>query len=243
MGWLQTCLQLVVWSCWIVDAGCRFSLGSSRGSESWSQNQIETRDGERLPSESYMNTASTVQLVRKEGYPIEEHQVTTQDGYQLTLHRIPSRNKNAPVVYLQHGFLAASDFWVITPRDQSLATIAIAEDQQVAVTRCLHMIRLWIVSRDKSSVGRHRWGSRRFGELLDPDCGGTASGAGYRGRNIHGADQLTIPTQQHYRDVYRLVGDMSADPSINTPISVRRAGIHVVCSPPSTKKPVPLKHR
>nr|CAD7425604.1 unnamed protein product [Timema monikensis] len=42
------------------------------------------------------------------------------------------------------------------------------------------MIRLWIISGDKSPVGRHRWGSRRSGELLEPDCGGTASGAGYR---------------------------------------------------------------
>nr|CAD7258051.1 unnamed protein product [Timema shepardi] len=68
------------------------------------------------------NYSTEVQLVRKEGYPVEEHQVTTQDGYQLTLHRIPSRNKNAPVVHLQHGFLGASDFWVITPRDKSLGT-------------------------------------------------------------------------------------------------------------------------
>nr|CAD7395148.1 unnamed protein product [Timema poppensis] len=196
MGWLLTGLQLVAWSCWIVDAGRRFSLGSSRGAESWSQNQIETSDGERLPSESYMNTAKwakgciyllpQVQLVRKEGYPVEEHQVTTQDGYQLTLHRIPSRYKNAPVVHLQHGILGASDFWVITPRDKSLGVQILvevtescvwfphftptqisatthrasienargdnarwlqrplryrprADDQQVAVTRCLHM--------------------------------------------------------------------------------------------------------
>nr|CAD7401628.1 unnamed protein product [Timema cristinae] len=53
----------------------------------------------------------------------------------------------------------------------------------------------------------------------------------------------TMPTRQHYRDDYSFVGDMLAAPSINTPISVRRAGSHVVCSPPSTKLPMPLKHR
>ncbi|CAG2067935.1 unnamed protein product [Timema podura] len=159
MGRLLTCLQLVAWSCLIVDARRRFSLGSARGAELWSQNQIETSDVQRLPSESYMNT---VQLVKKEGYPVEEHQVTTQDGYQLTLHRIPSWNKNAPVVHLQHGFLGASDFWVITPRDKSL------------------------VSGAKSPIGRFlRWGAPtgvlgRSGDYWIQSAVGQPAGQGIR---------------------------------------------------------------
>nr|CAD7401030.1 unnamed protein product [Timema poppensis] len=53
----------------------------------------------------------------------------------------------------------------------------------------------------------------------------------------------TTPTRQHYRDDYQPAGAMSAAPFTNTPISVRRAGSHVVCSPPSIKLPMPLKHR
>ena len=36
------------------------------------------------------------------GYKVEEHMVTTEDGYMLTLHRIPNKNLNEskPAVFL-----------------------------------------------------------------------------------------------------------------------------------------------
>ena len=36
------------------------------------------------------------------GYKVEEHMVTTEDGYMLTLHRIPNKNlnKSKPAVFL-----------------------------------------------------------------------------------------------------------------------------------------------
>ena len=36
------------------------------------------------------------------GYNVEEHMVTTEDGYMLTLHRIPNKNLNEskPAVFL-----------------------------------------------------------------------------------------------------------------------------------------------
>lgn len=65
--------------------------------------------------------------IRKFGYPFESHDVLTEDGYMLTLHRIPPRptndsarnntfrsNKKArrsPVI-LHHGLLGASENWV-----------------------------------------------------------------------------------------------------------------------------------
>ncbi|KAF8151739.1 Alpha/Beta hydrolase protein [Crassisporium funariophilum] len=55
------------------------------------------------------------------GYTQEEHVVTTEDGYVLTLHRIISKDtmdakapssKQKPVVYLQHGLLTNSELFV-----------------------------------------------------------------------------------------------------------------------------------
>jgi len=57
-------------------------------------------------------------LIERHGYPAEEHRVTTEDGYNLLIHRIPgnpwSNNKKAKtVVFLQHGILCTSDCWVL----------------------------------------------------------------------------------------------------------------------------------
>nr|CAD7392366.1 unnamed protein product [Timema cristinae] len=68
-----------------------------------------------------------VELVRKSGYPCEEHLVVTEDGYILTVHRIPigrvpSNQINLrPPVLLMHGLLATSDCWMLTPPEQTLA--------------------------------------------------------------------------------------------------------------------------
>ena len=44
------------------------------------------------------------------GYNVEEHMVTTDDGYMLTLHRIPNKNLNEskPAVFL--GILIHTEY-------------------------------------------------------------------------------------------------------------------------------------
>ncbi|KAF2885927.1 hypothetical protein ILUMI_20246 [Ignelater luminosus] len=59
------------------------------------------------------------QLIEKYGFPLENHTVTTEDGYILQLHRIPyGRKKNnypkrAPVLIVPGGFESSAD-WVNT---------------------------------------------------------------------------------------------------------------------------------
>ncbi|CAH0561483.1 unnamed protein product [Brassicogethes aeneus] len=57
----------------------------------------------------------TVQFARKYGYQSESHTILTDDGYFLTLHRIPgpkSGKRGGQPVFLQHGLLASSFDWV-----------------------------------------------------------------------------------------------------------------------------------
>ena len=65
---------------------------------------------------------TTYQLIISKGYPAEQHRVLTNDGYELTMHRIPQPvgQKAKGVVYLQHGLLDASHTWVINFPHQSL---------------------------------------------------------------------------------------------------------------------------
>ncbi|XP_046748809.1 lipase 3-like [Diprion similis] len=72
----------------------------------------------------------TLDMVRKAGYYAEAHVVETEDGYFLTLHRIPGRVgspdiRGKPSVILQHGLLSSSADWVIPGREKALAYILV----------------------------------------------------------------------------------------------------------------------
>ncbi|KAL5794188.1 hypothetical protein ACOSP7_002782 [Xanthoceras sorbifolium] len=67
-------------------------------------------------------------LVKTQGYACEEHTVTTQDGYILSMQRIPvGRSGGAPgkrpPVLLQHGLLSDGATWLLLPPDQALAFV------------------------------------------------------------------------------------------------------------------------
>ena len=76
--------------------------------------------------------ADMVDLVVRQGYPLETHYVETQDGYVLGVYRIPGPHKDKergdekmcrrPVI-LQHGLLDSSATWVVNSRSKSLGFI------------------------------------------------------------------------------------------------------------------------
>jgi len=66
------------------------------------------------------------QLIAKYGYPVQTQSVQTEDGYILTMHRIPygrggARRADRPPVLLQHGLLCSSADWVLSGPGEALA--------------------------------------------------------------------------------------------------------------------------
>lgn len=66
-------------------------------------------------------------MIRAAGYPAESHTVTTEDGYILTMHRIPHGKKNGTgtsgkkrVLFLQHGLFGTSADWLLNSVDKCL---------------------------------------------------------------------------------------------------------------------------
>ncbi|XP_015580726.2 triacylglycerol lipase 2 isoform X1 [Ricinus communis] len=67
-------------------------------------------------------------MVETHGYVCKEHTVTTEDGFILSLQRIPVGRSggspgNKPPVLLQHGLLMDGITWLLLPPEQSLALL------------------------------------------------------------------------------------------------------------------------
>ena len=68
------------------------------------------------------------ELIRYWGYVVEEHFVTTDDGYILGMHRIPygkggPSNNKRPAIFLAHCLVCNSAEFVFGPPNKSLGYI------------------------------------------------------------------------------------------------------------------------
>ena len=65
--------------------------------------------------------------ITNEGYKFEEHQITTEDGYILSVWRIPGKlsqkNINQTPTILQHGLLDDSWTWFMLKGKRSLPSL------------------------------------------------------------------------------------------------------------------------
>lgn len=107
---------------------CGFAASAFRDKEDL-QPLLETQE-----SGNYHQTF--VDLVQSSGYIAEEHDVTTEDGYILSIHRIPGGPKSPitpgkPSVILIHGLFAASDIWVLRGPEKDLAYLLCDEGYDV----------------------------------------------------------------------------------------------------------------
>lgn len=68
------------------------------------------------------------ELIVKYGHPMERHKVVTEDGYVLSMFRIPN---NGSVVFLMHGLLGSADDYVVTGPQSSLAYLLAEEGYDV----------------------------------------------------------------------------------------------------------------
>uniref|UniRef100_A0A8C3TRL4 Partial AB-hydrolase lipase domain-containing protein n=1 Tax=Catharus ustulatus TaxID=91951 RepID=A0A8C3TRL4_CATUS len=81
------------------------------------------------PEENPEVSMGVAEIVRYHGYPYEEHEVVTDDGYYLTLQRIPHGRDNLEsftpkaVVLLQHGLVLEGSNWVTNLPNTSLGFI------------------------------------------------------------------------------------------------------------------------
>nr|CAD7571522.1 unnamed protein product [Timema californicum] len=69
------------------------------------------------------------EIIKKSGYPVEVHHVTTEDGYIVTLHRLPRRMSEKAPTLVQHGIFHSSADSIISGPNSGLGAYFIKPQQ------------------------------------------------------------------------------------------------------------------
>ncbi|NP_001154991.1 lipase A-like precursor [Nasonia vitripennis] len=101
------------------------------------ENQTSFWDPEQNYHKLPLMTADINAILSSSGYKAKEHFVETDDGYNLTLHRIirddeePSESTGNGVVFIQHGLLLSSDAYVLQNRKKNLVHTLVENNYDV----------------------------------------------------------------------------------------------------------------
>lgn len=92
-------------------------------------------------------------IINSHGYPVEVHNVTTKDGYVLSLYRIPgSPNSATPLknkipVLMLHGLFESSNSWIVQGPSKSLGKMWTSEHTVLGEKKSTEIrIRSWILT-------------------------------------------------------------------------------------------------
>ncbi|KAL6061418.1 Lipase [Balamuthia mandrillaris] len=102
--------------------------GDARQEEELRRLLLQQQQMEKWWEEDPDQQRTFTQIVEAKGYPVEEHFVTTEDGYILRVFRIPygksgsGAGKRGPV-FLQHGLLDSAFTWILNYPNESLSYI------------------------------------------------------------------------------------------------------------------------
>ncbi|XP_057376829.1 lipase member N-like [Daphnia carinata] len=123
--WLSFTTLVFTWCCtWSEYPASAEAVGARKLLRNWRRKAEEyERLFNFLPQHDEL-FLTPPQVIRKRGYPVEIHHVTTDDGYILELHRIPAKplNDGSPrkAVFLNHGVIESSGTWLVNPSSRSL---------------------------------------------------------------------------------------------------------------------------
>mmetsp|Transcript_2133 Transcript_2133/g.2435 ORF Transcript_2133/g.2435 Transcript_2133/m.2435 type:complete len:418 (-) Transcript_2133:81-1334(-) len=115
-----------------------FTQATKNNSKGFLKEAFENDGTEESEEDDFKKSFSVI--CRDKGYPFETHKVLTEDGYWLTVFRIPGKKgetreeavtQNKPVIFLQHGILDSADTWIMNYEAEAPAFLLANEGYDV----------------------------------------------------------------------------------------------------------------